>query len=189
MNPYLASKGLQHPVNEYGLRQEKEPFGGYVPFGSCESVLIVPAVDIDGNIHSVQFIAADSRKRFYPGGKLRGHFCPFGLKGEPEKILIAEGVATALTLFEDTGFPVIAAFNANNLAPVAESIRWKHPDTDILICGDDDHMTDGNPGRTKAKEAASHCGGDWVLPDFSGLLRGEKDTDFNDLRKLRRCAA
>ena len=116
---------------------------------------------------------------------MRGHFYSFGLNGEPAKILIAEGVATALTLFEDTGFPVITAFNANNLAPVVESIRWKYFDTDILICGDDDHMTDGNPGRTKAKEAAAHCGGDWVLPDFTGLPRGPKDTDFNDLKRLK----
>ena len=110
-------------------------------------------------------------------------------EGVVGKILIAEGVATALTLREDTGLPVITAFNANNLVPVAESIRWKYASVDILICGDDDHATEGNPGRTKAIEAAARCGGDWVLPDFSGLPRGEKDTDFNDLRQLRRCTA
>jgi putative DNA primase/helicase len=174
-NHYLVSKGLQRSVDEYGLPQKKEPLGSYIPFGIGEALLIVPAVDIDGAIWSLQVIAPDGRKRFYPGGKLRGHFCPFGLQDAPEKILIAEGVATALTLF----------FNANNLVPVAESFRWKYPNTDILICGDDDHMTEGNPGRTKAIEAAVHCGGDWVLPDFSGLPRGPKDTDFNDLRRLR----
>jgi putative DNA primase/helicase len=57
--------------------------------------------------------------------------------------------------------------------------------SDLLICGDDDHATEGNPGRAKAMEAAVRCGGDWVLPDFTGLPRGPKDTDFNDLRRLR----
>jgi putative DNA primase/helicase len=188
-NSYLVSKGLPHPISDYGLRQAKEPLGSYIPFGSTDELLIVPVIDIDGDIHSIQIISPDGRKRFYPGGKLRAHFCPIGLIDKPVKILIAEGAATAATLYEDTGFPVIAAFNAGNLAPVAESIRWKYPDADILICGDDDHMTEGNPGRTKAREAAVRCGGEWVLPDFTGLPRGPKDTDFNDLRQLRRCAA
>jgi putative DNA primase/helicase len=188
-NDYLTSKGLQVAVTDYGLRQGTELFNGYRPFDGAKASLIVPVMDIYGVIHSIQFIAPDGRKRFYAGGSIRGHFCPIGLQGEPEKILIAEGVATALTLFEDTGLPVIAAFNANNLVPVAESIRWKYASVDILICGDDDHTTEGNPGRTKAIETAARCGGDWVLPDFSGLPRGPKDTDFNDLRQLLRCAA
>ena len=185
MNYYLASKGFQRPVNEYGFRQGCEPFKGYNPFGIGETALIVPAVDVDGVIWSLQFIATDGRKRFYPGGKLRGHFCPIGPQGKPEKILIAEGIATSLTLYEDTSLPVIAAFNANNLIPVAEAIRWKYPQAEILICADDDHMTEGNPGITKAIEAAGRCGGDWVPPDFTGLSRGPKDTDFNDLQQLK----
>jgi putative DNA primase/helicase len=185
INDYLVSKGLQHPINEYGLRQDKEPFGNYIPFGSSKELLIIPAVDIDGAIHSLQFIASDGRKRFYSGSKVGGHFCPFGLIDKPVKILICEGVATALTLFEDTSFPIIAAFNTGNLVPVAESIRWKFPHADILICGDDDHSKPVNVGKAKAIEAAVRCGGEWVPPDFTGLPRGPKDTDFNDLRRLR----
>ena len=185
MNHYLASKGFQHPVNQHGLRQACEPFNGYEPFGTGTASLIVPVMDIDGAIHSLQFIAPDGQKRFYPGGKLKGHFYAIGLFDKPVKILITEGIATALTLYEDTGFPVIVAFNAGNLVSVAESIRWKFTNVDILICGDDDHATEGNPGRAKAMEAAVRCGGDWVLPDFTGLPRGPKDTDFNDLRRLR----
>jgi len=185
VNSYLASKGLQHPISDYGLRQGKGSFGNYTPFGRDEISLIVPVVDLDRNINSLQFIASDGRKRFYLGGKLKGHFCATGLFDKPIKILITEGIATALTLFEDTGFPVITAFNCGNLASVAEAVRWKYPDADILICGDDDHMAEGNPGKTKAKEAAIRCGGDWVLPIFTGLPRGPKDTDFNDLRRLK----
>jgi putative DNA primase/helicase len=184
-NSYLISKGLLHPISDYGLRQAKEPLGSYIPFGSTDELLIVPAVDLEGDIHSIQIISPDGRKRFYPGGKLHAHFCPIGLIDKRVKILIAEGISTALTLFEDTGFPIIVAFNAGNLVSVAETIRWKYPEADILICGDDDHLTDGNPGRTKAMEAAARCGGDWVLPDFTGLPRGPKDSDFNDLRRLR----
>lgn len=185
INAYLTNKGLECPVDEYGLRQGKEPFGDYIPFGSTEILLIIPIVDTEGATWSLQIIAADGRKRFYPGGKLRGNFYAIGLLDNPDKILICEGIATALTLFEDTGYPVVAAFNANNLVPVAGSIRWKYPMVDILICGDDDHLTEGNPGRTRSIEAAALCGGDQVLPDFTGLPRGPKDTDFNDLKRLK----
>ena len=184
-NEYLVSKGLHRSASDYGLRHGKEPFGSYTPFGPGVVSLIVPAVNIKGTIHSLQFIAPDGRKRFYPGGKLSGHFCPIRFIDKPVKFLICEGIATALTLFEDTGFPVIVAFNAGNLVSVAESIRLKYTNADILICGDDDHFTEGNPGRTRAREAAARCGGSWVTPDFTGLLRGPKDTDFNDLRQLK----
>ena len=85
-----------------------------------------------------------------------------------------------MTLREDTQHLVIAAFNCGNLVAVAEQIRWKYPNAEILICGDNDHATEGNPGQTKAIEAATRCGGDWVVPDLTGLNPGPKDTDFND---------
>ena len=113
-NSYLASKGLPRPISDYGLRRTKEPFGDYSPFDSSEYALVVPVVDIVGAVRSLQFIAPDGRKRFYPGGKLRGHFCPIALTENPEKLLICEGIATALTLYEDSCLPVITAFNANN---------------------------------------------------------------------------
>jgi len=189
VNSYLASKGLPRPISDYGLRRAKEPFGDYSPFDSSECALVVPVVDIVGAVRSLQFIAPDGEKRFYPSGKLRGHFCPIALTENPIKVLICEGIATALTLNGDSGLPVITAFNAGNLPAVAEAIRWKYPKAEILICGDDDHLTEGNPGATKAAEAAGRCGGDWVLPVFTGLPRGLKDTDFNDLQQLKRCAA
>ena len=185
MNNYLSTKGLHHPIARYGLRQGVGPFNGYEPFEPGEISLLSPVVDLDGKIWSLQFISPHGKKRFYPGGKLKGHFFSLGLIEKPTKILIAEGVATALTLYEDMGFPVIASFNCGNLAPVAELVRWKFPDADIVICADDDYLTEGNPGCTKAAEAATRCGGSWIPPDFDGLPRGVKDTDFNDLRRLR----
>lgn len=167
-HPYLKAK----QVHAYRLRVNEA------------GILLVPVTDGE-QIHSLQFIRSDGGKMFLPGGKVKGHFYPIGMTDNPEKILICEGVATGLTLYEDTQYPVIVAFNAGNLTSVAESIRWKYPDSGILICGDNDHATDRNPGRTKAMEAAGRCGGDWVVPDFKGLNVGPKDTDFNDLRRLK----
>ena len=48
---------------------------------------------------------------------------------------------------------------------------------------DDDWKTEGNPGLTKAKEAAEGAEGYLAIPRFSSN-RGDKDTDFNDLQRL-----
>jgi hypothetical protein len=59
-------------------------------------------------------------------------------------------------------------------APVAEG-----------AVGDDDHLKDGNPGRTAATAAAEQVGAHLVFPDFTGVVRGDKDTDINDMCRLR----
>ena len=104
--------------------------------------------------------------------------------GKPNgKILIAEGYATGATLHESTGHAVACAFNAGNLKPVAETLRAKYPNTELVLCADDDYLTDGNPGLTKATEAARAVGGLLAVPVFPDT-RGEKDTDYNDLARL-----
>jgi putative DNA primase/helicase len=67
---------------------------------------------------------------------------------------------------------------------VAKAMRDKYPDAKIIICADDDHRTEGNPGLTKAKEAAREIGAMLALPQF-GSDRPAAATDFNDLAKLR----
>ena len=122
-------------------------------------------------------------KRFLPGGKVNGCFHLFGK--EPEKNLcVAEGYATAATIHEATGYAVAVAFNAWNLLSVSKQVRDKYPNTQLIICADDDWKTDGNPGLNKAKDAALGTGAYLAVPDF-GKTRGSDETDFNDLLLLR----
>jgi putative DNA primase/helicase len=51
---------------------------------------------------------------------------------------------------------------------------------DIIVCADDDASTRGNPGITKAVEAALAVNGKVARPDF-GDARPERATDFNDV--------
>jgi putative DNA primase/helicase len=149
-----------------------------------DDTLLVPVTN-GNHIQSLQYIQSDGTKKFISGGKVKGHYYPVGMTDNPDRILICEGIATGLTLYEDTQLPTFVAFNAGNLVPVSIIIRCKYPGIEILICGDNDHTTEGNPGKTKAIEAAALCGGDWVVPDFTGLNSGPKDTDFNDLKRLK----
>jgi len=66
----------------------------------------------------------------------------------------------------------------------SHNFKKRVPKAHIIIAGDDDHKTEGNPGRTKAIEAASSIDTSVVFPDFGENLP-EKATDFNDLHLLK----
>jgi len=75
---------------------------------------------------------------------------------------------------------VAVAFNSGNLLSVAETLRERFPDIEIVICADDDNRRASNPGLTKAKEAAAQIAANVAVPEF-GENRPEKATDFNDM--------
>lgn len=148
--------------------------------------LVIPATDGE-TVTTLQFIAPDGGKRFLTGGRIAG--CWLGLQSpKPGPILLGEGFATMATLRQETGAPAVIAFNATNLLPVARAIRRLNPREEILVCGDDDRWTEGNPGRTKARAAALAIGAKLLMPDFSGLDLSSRPTDFNDLYRLKRLA-
>lgn len=173
-HPYLSRKG----VASYGLRQAED------------GRLVVPMVDADGQIHSLQFIAAQKDdqgkdKRFLAGGVPTGHWFWIGKPGEI--ICIAEGYATGASVHAATGYAVAVAFDCGNLGPVARALRANLPEAKLILCADDDWKTTKpvvNPGKTKAEDAAHAVNGLVALPEF-GVDRGDKDTDFNDLQILR----
>jgi putative DNA primase/helicase len=163
-HPYLAKKHV-------------EPHGTRLYCGK----LIVPVRDLDGALlHSLQFIDADGGKRFLTGGRKAGCCYCIGDMGDSGIIVIAEGFATAATVHEATGYVAIAAFDAGNLPAVAKAVRGRYPAARIIIAADDDYRTPGNPGRTKAHEAAPFARGVVAVPDFGGD-RPDGLTDFNDL--------
>lgn len=163
-HPYLAAK----EVRPFGIRQLRES-------------LLVPVRDTQGTLHGLQFIMPDGTKRFKSGTAVSG--CYHAIGKANGKILIAEGFATGATLHEITGHAVACAFSAGNLKPVAVVLRENYPETTLIICADDDHLTDGNPGLTKATEATRSVGGLLAIPRFPAT-RKDNDTDFNDLAKL-----
>jgi putative DNA primase/helicase len=186
-NAYLSRKGLA--FNHGALTDPSD------------SSLVLPATDVDGKVWTFQKIHGDGTKSFAPNGKMAG--CMFvarpsslnGLQGTPAfflnnalsrpQIFIAEGYATAASLSEALNMPVIAAFSSGNLAEVANAIRKKAPNAEIVICGDDDQATEmkrgKNPGREKALAAAEAVKGKAVFPVFSPGTA--KASDFNDLHQ------
>lgn len=137
--------------------------------------------DVNGNIRSLQFISSDGTKRMLSGGAKRGRFVLVAGSLPAPIVVIAEGFATASTAA--TQFPgaaVLAAVDAGNLEPVAMAIRAKFPAAQIVVVADDDRLTPGNPGMTKARAAAGAVGGKLVRPVWPDGAP-ESLTDFNDL--------
>jgi P4 family phage/plasmid primase-like protien len=158
-HPYLVEKGIS-------------PNGARI---DTNGWLLIPVYGETGAIQSLQRIAPDGSKRFMAGGKMKhGHIWI----GEPEDgatVLLCEGWATGNSLHQATGYPVCVCFSAGNLQPVAEMIRRSAlaSTAKVLICGDDDIHTEGNPGRVKANEAAEAIAASVVFPLEGG--------DFNDM--------
>ncbi len=154
--------------------------------------LLIPLRDARGQLGTIQaiFPECDEQlgrdKDFLSGGRKRGCYFTIGDPNNADTLLLAEGFATAATLHEATGYPAVMAVDAGNLQPVAEALRAIYPDLHIILCGDNDRHTDGNPGLTKARQAAKAIRADLVVPEFA---ESEAGTDFNDLAALQGLAA
>ncbi|WP_070107835.1 AAA family ATPase [Burkholderia plantarii] len=184
--------GTVHADHAYLRAKRIKPYGAR----QLRNQLVLKIQDIDGEHQSAQYIQSAGGKTFQTGGRVKGCYVVVSAgQKQPatdEPLLIAEGYATACTLHEATGHPVVAAMTAGNLLSVARAWRNRHPELPIVICADDDTTTAGNPGMVKATEAARAVGAALAVPDF-GTSRPDGASDFNDLRCLdgieavRRC--
>ena len=145
--------------------------------------IVVPMCDVSGQVRRAAR-ARREEKRPRQGFLARrpgeeGHF--FLIGAITWCCVVAEGYATAASIHEATGLPVAVAFDAGNLAPVAEALKKRYPRAAFIIAADDDYLTEGNPGKTSASAAALKVGGTWLAPTFNEDRAGQKITDFNDL--------
>ena len=165
-HPYLSKKGIK-------TRQVIRQIGNSLVF--CVK-------NLRDELTSLQFIAQNGQKRFLRDGQTKGSVSV--IKGKGDSVLICEGWATAASLNEATGYSVIIAFNATNMAEVVKKLK---PNIlrKLVICGDNDQWrqkpdgTPWNPGKEKALSAAWEKNVRVVIPNFKNT--DSKPTDFNDL--------
>jgi putative DNA primase/helicase len=167
-HPYLAAKRIAAPA---GVRQMVD-------------LLMVPMREPEhGAIVNVQWIAPNGDKKFMRGARSAGCRFTIGRPASPDaRVLICEGMATGATLHAALGHPVVVAFSADNLMPVALSVRDRFPQAEIVIAADNDRFTRSpidNPGLTRGRAAAIAVGGLLMYPPDDML--GDSGTDFNDI--------
>ena len=100
-----------------------------------------------------------SRKR----GQKKG--CFYILEGVKDKIIICEGFATAASLYENSGYLTVVAFDAGNLKNVALNIKSLYSASKIVVAGDNDLS---GIGQKKALEAALAVNGQYLVPATVG---------------------
>jgi len=180
---WWATAGAADPNHSYLAKKRLAPHG----LRQRGSMLLVP-LHVNGELVNLERIFPDGDKRPLAGGRVKGVASLIGSLAGAERVLIAEGWATAAALHEATGAPVVVARNADNLEAVARRLRQRLPDSvSITIAADDDRFTDNNPGVTKAQLAALAIGAKVLMPTFCKDCR--RCTDFADVALCRQGGA
>lgn len=156
IHPYLE---LKHISTVYGLRINKD--------GS----LIVPITNEKDELTSIQKIFPDGFKKNFTGGKMKGSF--FLIDGLNNLICICEGVATGISIYEATGATVYCAMSANNIYETTGIAKRKYPNSEIVICADDNSANKINTGLNAATQSAEAFSCRVVSPTTP--------KDFNDM--------
>ena len=134
--------------------------------------LLVPMMDWSSTLYNLQAIfpskVADlgRDKDFLTGGRKKGLFYLLGNIEPTGTLILAEGYSTSATLHETTGIPVLICFDCGGLKTVAVEARRRYPQIDLVVAADNDAGTPGNPGITKAKEAAFASQARLAIPNF-----------------------
>lgn len=157
---YLAGKGL------IGFTYPIMPGG----------TLLLVLVNESGEDAAAQTITAAGEKRLLTGSAKKGSYHVINHAHSPEIVIVGEGLATVLSahLMRPDALAVVA-IDAGNLLPVAQVMRRKHPQAQIVIAADNDIKPDEpNTGKEAAEKAAATVMGLVALPP------GDHKSDWND---------
>ncbi|TYF63390.1 DNA primase, partial [Enterobacter roggenkampii] len=140
--------------------------------------------DESGAVAAAQTITPQGEKRLLTGSAKRGAYHAVNAPESPQSVLIAEGLATALSVhLMRPDALTVAAIDAGNLIHVAGVMRRKHPQSQIIIAADNDHPTAAsetgatNIGKEAAEKAALSVAG-WV-----SLPPTDSKADWDDYRQ------
>ncbi|MBN3239597.1 DUF927 domain-containing protein [Pectobacterium versatile] len=160
---YLAGKGLT---------------GFSYPLLSDGSLLLA-LQDKNGTTTAAQTIKPDGTKRLVTDSAKRGAYHAVNAPEQPDTVIIAEGLATALSvhLMRPEAL-TIAAIDAGNMVPVAKAIRTRYAHAQIILAADNDISPDKpNTGKDWAEKAAREVNGWVTLPPTS------EKADWDDYRQ------
>lgn len=158
---YLDAHGLGM-TGCYGLRVDASGW------------LVVPAYRGKW-LQTIQRIAPDGMKRFWPGAPVSKAYY-LVRRRTPRVTVFCEGLATGLAIYAAVPFSeVVVCFSAGNLVKVAET--WE-PNGLTVVCADNDHETEArtgkNPGIEAGEAAARALGCSCAAPE------GIDGTDWSD---------
>ncbi|ENP9704794.1 toprim domain-containing protein [Escherichia coli] len=125
--------------------------------------ILLPLVDNTGAVTAAQTITSSGEKRLVVDSAKRGAFHAINATEQPQEVILAEGLATALSVhLMRPDALTICAVDAGNLLHVAIQMRQQYPQAKIIIAADNDHHNNQpNTGKAVADKAALLVAG-WV---------------------------
>ena len=184
--PYCAAKGIQThnllTIEAATLQRFKDPTDPQktIGYGLTSVLTVAPLQTLDGELVALQVFdgAPDDKGKFarrYVGkpSVLAGYY-RLGDWAAPHVIVITEGMADAVSCFEATAYPVIAAGSLARLEATAKVIKAKYPAALVVVVGDNDSH---GKGQQAARLAAVAVDGVYVIPEGEGIK------DVNDFHR------
>jgi putative DNA primase/helicase len=169
-----ASASPDHP---YLARKQIQPHNARV---TGDGRLVVPLIDDSHKIRSLQYISADGTKRYHKGGETKANFWKMGHAELSENIYLAEGYATAATIYETAHAMTYMSYSASNLPNVAEIITRQYPNHNLIVVADNDKS---GTGQNYADQCAAKFGARVVMPPIEGDANDYK-SEGHDLMAL-----
>lgn len=163
-----GADSIKRFFNDYKAQQEDNPEAELESFIYLKrGTVVVPVRDEQGAIVNLQLIFATGAKRFMKHGRKSGCCHQIGtVTGDMPMVAFAEGYATAASIHEATGWPAVVTFDCGNIDAVVGRYRQRYPQLQFIIAADDDRDTKGNPGVTKARQAAANHRAALAVPEF-----------------------
>ena len=116
--------------------------------------LITPLFGLEGEVRALQYIDMTGVKRMHTGTSFSGLYNIF--RGDNfDRIFLAEGFATAASVFEATGITTFCCYPASNMVNISSLIRERCPDAVITIVADHDKSGAGQKAAAEAAEKVS----------------------------------
>ena len=178
-HPYLVQKKVSPTttLREIHVNNIMRHYGG-VPWSGGKPMvgrlLVAPVKQGDG-LSTVELIDELGKKAALQGrGTKVGGFWATARLPSSGRVVIAEGIATALSIAQALGEPVAAASSVGNLRAAGETIRAKHPNVQLVIAADLGEEGRPHPEAVKAAEML-RC------PLAAPPADLGKGGDFNDL--------
>ena len=142
--------------------------------------VVVPFRNVNGLLQTGQYVHKGP-KFFFKDSNTTGAFFIIGSFKDDDIVYLAEGLATALTIWMALGksVPVISFGSANNMTHTINALKSKYPNLKPFVC-----LDFGDAAFKQAMKIDPAHGCKFTWPSFEGLTTNEPEeklADFNDL--------
>jgi len=184
--PLFKAAKKSTEVHEYLASKDVE--SNHLAKINSHGTLLIPAYNENGFVGCQMIFKSEETQEFVKyyttGIEKKGSFHPIGKIKGAKYIYVAEGFATAASIYEITKVPCVVAWDCNNLYPAIETIRKFNPKCRIIIACDKDVKEKSKDISVKKALFCKSRFSNIIIrvPKFENF--DSNNTDFNDLMQI-----